>query len=304
VSCGLTGGKAYCWGTNFSGLLGNGTWSGNNPGPLYEPAEVVGGLTFEAIALGTHHACALTTAGVAYCWGLGATGALGTGVHPDSANAPTAVIGGLTFVSLAASEFGEFTCGVITGGAAYCWGAGYSGELGTGGTADTAGPVPVAGGFTFVQVTTGNDHACGLTTSGAAYCWGESDLVGDSAVAACGESCSRTPQPVDGGLTFATLTAGFAHTCGLTPAGAAYCWGFATTNGLGGSVLGDGSTFNRLSPTPVAGGLTFVAISAGLHQTCAMTTNGEAYCWGSAIAGDLGNGTMADAVQPVKVTHP
>ena len=49
------------------------------------------------------------------------------------------------------------------------------------------------------------------------------------------------------------------HVCGVTTAGAAYCWG--------GGVLGDGNSVGSATPVPVAGGLTFAAVSAGAYST-------------------------------------
>jgi alpha-tubulin suppressor-like RCC1 family protein len=42
-------------------------------------------------------------------------------------------------------------------------------------------PVPVAGGLTFAQVSTGGAHGCGVTPGSAAYCWGLNDMgqIGD-----------------------------------------------------------------------------------------------------------------------------
>jgi alpha-tubulin suppressor-like RCC1 family protein len=84
--------------------------------------------------------------------------------------------------------------------------------------------------------------------------------------------------PVSGGLAFATIDAGGAHTCGLTVGGVAYCWG-DNSNGQ----LGDNSQSNRLAPVPVSmpAGVTFAAISAGDNHSCALSTTGVVFCWGS-----------------------
>src|SRR2546422_9297411 len=50
-------------------------------------------------------------------------------------------------------------------------------------------------------------------------------------------------------LRFTAITAGYDHTCALTPGGAAYCWGRGYTD--------DGTQIVRLVPTPVPGGLRF-----------------------------------------------
>ncbi|MSR36080.1 MAG: hypothetical protein EXR95_05465 [Gemmatimonadetes bacterium] len=80
----------------------------------------------------------------------------------------------------------------------------------------------------------GGNHTCGLTTSGSAYCWGFNGwgAIGNGTLT---PTNFPTPQAVVGGHTFKSLTAGYDHSCGVTIAGGAYCWGK-------GGQLADGAT--------------------------------------------------------------
>ena len=93
-------------------------------------------------------------------------------------------------------------------------------------------------------------------------------------------------------LVFASVSAGDSHTCGVTTAGAAYCWGDNTEG-----ELGDGTRAYSVVPVPVAGGLTFSAVSAGTYQTCGVTTAGVLYCWGTPYGWETpGHGTTPDSL--------
>ena len=52
------------------------------------------------------------------------------------------------------------TCGLTTGGAAYCWGDNLYGQLGDGSTSDRTRPVAVAGGLVFQAISAGLHHPC------------------------------------------------------------------------------------------------------------------------------------------------
>jgi alpha-tubulin suppressor-like RCC1 family protein len=128
---------------------------------------------------------------------------------------------------------------------------------------------------------------CGLAPDRRAYCWGSAGAVGalgvpDPSLIATG------PVAVQGAPPLTALTAGWEHVCGLTPGGAAYCWGGNRIAQLG---IGQRDDLAH-SPSPVSGGLTFAAIEAGTHHTCAIATNGAAYCW--AYNGEGRNGNGAD----------
>ncbi|PYP52557.1 MAG: hypothetical protein DMD45_04205 [Gemmatimonadetes bacterium] len=204
-------------------------------------------LTFRTVTVGFGHSCALTVSSAAYCWGIGGRVGDGTQVNRPS---PVLVAGGLRFAALSAGN--TKTCGVTTSGAAYCWGL---------------SPEAVPGGVLFTTVSVGGRHTCGRSTSGAWYCWG--DYGGEG----------PTPTPMNtGGLAFAVVSAGEDHTCGVTSSHQAYCAGI---NDVG--QLGDGTTTTTgpFTFVPVAGGLTFTTVSAGLYKsTCGVTTDAAVYCWG------------------------
>jgi alpha-tubulin suppressor-like RCC1 family protein len=93
---------------------------------------------------GHEYTCGVTTADVAYCWGLNHSGRLGDGTATTRLT-PVAVVGGLRFGGVSASLNGFTTCGITTGQRAYCWGSNYVGQLGDGTTTTSLTPVAVVG---------------------------------------------------------------------------------------------------------------------------------------------------------------
>lgn len=278
------------------GLLADATvqcWGRNLEGVQRAPQPLPGGLTFTEIEAGALHTCGVATGGAMYCWGLGDNGELGNGdVGPQVETvAPIPVAGGLTFASVTSGE--QHTCGVTISGEAYCWGANVTGKLGTGSLADTLTPALVQGGLEWRLVTAGSQHTCGLTVDDLAYCWGDNrlDQIGTTVV---GETCElsgitgsaaqcTTPQPVGGGLRWASLSAGEQFTCGITDSGEAYCWG---RNQFG--QLGIGSFRNAVEPALVSGNLLFTQLNAGGRHACGVISTAEGYCWGLNERGQLG----------------
>jgi alpha-tubulin suppressor-like RCC1 family protein len=144
-------------------------------------------------------------------------------------------------------------------------------------------PAPVASGLRFTSLSAGADATCGVTTSGDGYCWGYG-ILGDGVRRNHDwRGPSAPPVRVAGGHTFTAIGAASSGgvKCGITASGDAYCWG--SDNLLG--EIGDGSTARhlRLEPSLVTGGLTFRAIAVSHHQVCAMTPEGDVYCWGAAL---------------------
>jgi alpha-tubulin suppressor-like RCC1 family protein len=195
-------GAAYCWGFNVAGELGDGTTSNSDVPVAVDTSGVLAGKTLVQITAGNDQACALDSAGAAYCWGNNASGQLGDGTT-SSSDVPVAVdtSGVLAGVTLTQVTTGGFhTCALDSGGAAYCWGSDEWGELGVGSTSDDPQTAPVTVAFTvdgktLAQITAGASHTCALDSGGTAYCWGSnaSGEVGDGT----SNLLITTPEPVD-----------------------------------------------------------------------------------------------------------
>ncbi|HUF29778.1 MAG TPA: hypothetical protein VMM77_03870 [Gemmatimonadaceae bacterium] len=240
--CGITlDDRAFCWGNQFRGKLGNGQRNGSTP----QPVAVSGERAFTAVWASAGSSCALTSDGDAYCWGANDYGMLGDGEAPEpfkESTTPVRVVGGHRFASL--GLVGNHACGITLDGRAYCWGWNPYGQLGDGTTAHSSSPVPVAGNHRWAVLAIGSAHNCGLTIDGAAYCWGNNDRgqFGNG-----GTSGAISPELIAAPGTYVAIIAGYNHTCALTDAGTAYCWGQGDYGQLGDGVFAD-----RLRPTQVA----------------------------------------------------
>jgi len=286
-----------------------------------------------AVVAGGSQSCAVTDGGAAWCWGLNDSGQLGDGTEA-SRRTPTAVSGLTAGVTTIVAGF-THTCAVTTTGAMLCWGGNFTGQLGDGTTTGRSIPGVVSGLGTGVVAAAAGDggHTCAVTSAGAVLCWGANSYgqLGD------GTTATRlAPVPVSGLATgVVSIAAGWSHTCALTSAGGVLCWG---RNSYG--QLGDGTTTNRLTPTPavglgsgvaaitadgsntcaltVAGGVLcwggrttptpveglgagVVEVTAGKMHTCALTSAGGVLCWGVNLVGELGNGTTTSSSTPVAV---
>lgn len=294
-------GRAYCWGQNDAGQLGDGTTANKST-----PTPAAGALRFRRITVGVGVTCALTNDNEPYCWGSNSSAALGDGTQTNR-SAPTPVSGGLHFTEIATS--GQLTCGVTAAGAVYCWGENGVGQLGVGtaqvetcvsnlGNPDfpcSRVPLPVVGGLTFAALTTGAGHACGLTAQGELYCWGfGSNFWGNGT----GGGSQPTPVPAAVGFTFSEVTAGALHTCGIVSPSAAYCWGNATQFG----VIGTGATDMTQTTPALLPSIAAVHMDAGGLLSCAVVTDGRAFCWGFNEAGGIGDGTTTFRTTPTAVS--
>ena len=298
-------GSAYCWGDNSSGQLGTGN-STNSTTPMAIRPQTPG-LQWTDIEAGFFYTCATTTTNDLYCWGGNSSGQLGLG-STTSANVPllvTSLRGQVNDFDLGTSN----TCAVTSSGAVKCWGYGYFGSLGNGGTSNSSTPVNVTGLSSGVaSIAVGNRYACATKTSGQVQCWGYGNYgsLGDG-----GATTRYTPVTHDSSSVAKRLTTtGFASTCVTDANSGILCngWNHRGQLGLGYATSGSGTAANVPTPSPVLGvGSDVISLSAGYSHTCAVLDGGAAYCWGENAFGALGSSEgnaptqLPMAVAPVRV---
>jgi alpha-tubulin suppressor-like RCC1 family protein len=326
--------RAYCWGSGELGELGN----GGSRGAFSSPQPVVGGRAFSSIDSGWDHACARSTDGLVYCWGFNFVGELGSG-DALSQFVPTQVALGRPFhqitagAGLTCGTLDAVQRGVPDHGTwALCWGGNAQGQIGANlGEPELHVPDPrrmvgtlvqdpqlgeVFTALTFSSVSAGGTSACGIVSGGAgsgAWCWGDNgkgqlgsgNFVDGNGVGSSYATAVQGPALLSVVTSLTSEGAGEpdsgarAHACGLTEAGAAWCWG---SNDLG--QLGTGGV-SAVEPVPVAtvGGHGFTQISLGEGHSCGLHESGAVYCWGRNDYGQVGNGQAGGPVsEPVAVS--
>jgi alpha-tubulin suppressor-like RCC1 family protein len=270
-----------------------------------EPVRVQGAPPLaRVIATSGMLSCTLDSAGAAWCLGDNANGKAGTITEIGSVERPARPVGSERLSFVVVTTGGTHTCLVSRQGPSWCVGSNARGQLGIG---QDAGSGSMRMGFSaqdsvagdrFTSLSGGGLHTCGLTSGGLAYCWGY-NRYGQLGIGEPDTLPHAAPVPVAGGRSFASLTAGAYHTCGVTSAGEAFCWG----RNLHGR-LGDSTATDAGAPRPVAGGHRFYGVSAGYNHTCGVTTAGAALCWGDNSSGALGSGTREGSAVPVRVVGP
>ncbi len=288
--CGLTAeGKAYCWGRNRDGQLGDSTTTDRA-----EPVAVSAGVVFKLVSAGGRHTCGISRDNQPYCWGNNEHGQLGncttrTVIYPF-------LVAGEHQMTLIVSG-PNHTCGTLKHwekeGMALCWGLNTEGQLGDMGTETSSLPLAPFGVIRYVSLALGDSHTCGATREGRVFCWGinlRGQLGNGSATESRVPFITRMNRKSD----FTMVASGAAHTCALSGSGDVVCWGDNTE----GQVGSGGKGGRILSPTSAREATGYAAIYATGNATCAQRKDGSVACWGSNANGLFGDTSLPSTRTP------
>jgi hypothetical protein len=311
-------GTVWCWGSNQYGELGHPP--GANDDVQCNVHNVDGGVPCQPVptqvalpALATHvsagndFACAATSAGGVYCWGLNASDQVGhvAGVGDDECLSygsgtslpcnpnPQAVESqdGGSFVAEAGVQVlasGPLMTCALTGNEVVCWGEHIDDGLGASYGSNMASPVvvPFGGqGATQLAVSPSLDDGCAiLGDAGQISCWGtnESQVIASNAV--CDSACTPTPVVTDAGSPFGPaleVRLGQQFGCALLTDRSLWCWGSNGSQQLG--VLNLSETHAVVPAvlwTMTGGAAPAEHIALSLDTTLILDCRGRVWAWG------------------------
>jgi alpha-tubulin suppressor-like RCC1 family protein/phosphatidylethanolamine-binding protein (PEBP) family uncharacterized protein len=270
----LKTGAVRCWGSNWTGQIGDGT--------LYEPrstpVDVLGlssGATHVAAA---SHTCALMSTGDVRCWGRNTGGQLGDGTTTDRLTAVNVLSLNGQVVQIATGS--EHSCALLNTGRVQCWGYNFSGQIGDGTSmVDRLIPVTVVSGALIPAPTSSPTR----TPTGT-----PSDTATPSSTPTNTPTGTPTVTPTETATPTGTATDTPTNTPTLTPTDTATATPtFTLTPTTTNTQTPTATPTPTVTPsfTPTIG---VARIAAGGEHTCAALNTGEMKCWGRNNVGQLG----------------
>jgi alpha-tubulin suppressor-like RCC1 family protein len=261
--------ELYCWGYNEYGAVGDGTL-------IDRATPLLVQLNYKVLEVAAaRHTCALANDNTLHCWGRNFSGECGPNAVSTTAQ-PAQVPGAWSAISVG----GEHSCGITTSNGAQCWGANQFGQLGDGTNNPRLAPASVTNltsGVTSVSLGLLHSFAiAGTTASGWGY--NEKGWLGNQTT-----NSSAIPQPLVG--SYASVSSGDTHTCGIRTDGSLWCMG-----GNDWGQLGDGTYVQYHYPIQIGTDMNWTTVSAGKEHTCATKSDSSLWCWGRNESGQLGDG--------------
>ncbi|MDN5819600.1 MAG: hypothetical protein L0H38_02500, partial [bacterium] len=303
--------KAYCWGSNSEGQLGDDSTT-NRPTPVaVKNGSMPTPYTVKSISTGGLSTCAIHTNNKAYCWGGNWDGRLATGDN-TSTGTPVAMARGAMPSNFTIKDIsvGEFSvCVVANNDRGYC--AGYNtGQLGSTPTSGTNTMRAIAQGampsLTIKKISLAANHACAIHTNNKAYCWGSNDFgqLGDNSTTRSAVPVALSQGELPSGQAVSSILPSYSHTCAVASGdGLAYCWGYNYDGRLGNGYYDHQNAPARVLMGAMSDGITASSVSYGDSIGCVVADDDWVYCWGWNVNGRLGDGTTTSRLKPTRVLN-
>ena len=290
-SCGIDAGELYCWGSDSSGEVGNGSGSTSN---IESPQKIGSSNTWSSVGAGNSHACGINN-GELYCWGSDSIGQIGNGsVSTAKVEAPQRIGNSNKWSAVAGGEL--HTCG-INNNELYCWGYNEHGQVGNGSLIDFEIPQKISNSSSWILIEAGGYQSCAIKNNDL-YCWGKNN---NGQLANSNYKAIEIPLRIGTSNNWEVISSSQYHNC-ATNGGKAFCWGSGYSESLG-----NGSISNiRSIPQLINNSNKWSAVSAGYNHSCGINS-GALYCWGDDVFGQVGNGSAStvdiDSPQQVGVSY-
>jgi alpha-tubulin suppressor-like RCC1 family protein len=214
--------------------------------------------------------------------GAGTGGALGGGAGVaggGAAGAPLAFAKGERLVA------GQAHACVLRDGALACWGHGAFGALANGTTDDARTLIASNDSRRWSDLCLGGQFGCARSTTGAVACWGRND---NGQLGLGNTIDTATPTEIPALADATALGCGYGHACAVRRDGSLWCWGSNLFGALG---FPNDEAKQSLVPRRVGTRNDWRTMTGGLYHSCALTSDGELWCWGDDSAGQCGSGT-------------
>jgi alpha-tubulin suppressor-like RCC1 family protein len=296
--------RAYCWGRNDQGQLGDGTTTDRST-----PTSVVGVTALRQVSAGYDYTCAVDNDGAAWCWGTFGGMATDQGKR-RAVLTPARVFDGYVLESIQVSR--TEVCGYVRSTGIVCWGvqslrASGANQVLREYQESTVPLVVFSGDISSYSIT--SDRKCAIYKNGNLQC---TNYAQTSPRMAAGWKQIAVSEPYFGrNENTSVIAQGFA--CGIRTDDTTGCLGLNTSGQLGIGIMNsrdypagsgndgggwsenvlwsDGASFAKQLSVAV----NFIDVRVGADYACARTSAGEVWCWGASYAGQLGNGKLADA---------
>lgn len=311
VSAGIThtvglradGAKAYAWGNNEFGQLGDGTLTSRfSPRQITLPAQnhIVN------ISAGGYHTLAVTVSGGLWAWGRNTNGQLGTGTNNSTSTPTRVLLAGTNNYWMAVQAGLTHSLGLLADGTLMSWGSNSFGELGrvVNGSVPANKPATVRGGMRQGNMSTANNSSFLIKSNGTLWSWGSNSMLlqgrgGNGNAHAYSPTQITSTNPNGASNNWVKLANGGSFTMfAIRAGGTLWSWGTSYTGEMGN---GNSGTSTASIPTRI-GGLgdsLWKDIDCGGSHCVAIKSDGTLWSWGRTYHGN--SSSITTVATPTRV---